>query len=252
LSGTGTIEEQICAYINANVAINYSKLYSKLNIVLGVNIFTVTYGIMYNWYTATDVRNITSSADWVVPASTDFDTLTTFLGGTGVTGGKIKETGVVYWDSPNTGATNETNLNVRGAGERASTTGVFGGLLTTTKYWCSNTISGTVAYMFIAGEFNSTNTAVSGYGYAQGISIRLLKTSTTLLNGETGTYTGNDGKTYRTICIGTQEWLADNLSETLYRNSDPIPDITDGTTWSGLTTGARCFYNNVESNGYPA
>jgi uncharacterized protein (TIGR02145 family) len=58
--------------------------------------------------------------------------------------------------------------------------------------------------------------------YDSGLSVRFVKTSTTLTDGQSGTYTGNDGKVYRTICIGTQEWLADNLNETKYRNSFAI------------------------------
>mgnify|MGYP006914138474 FL=1 len=80
------------------------------------------------------------------------------------------------------------------------------------------------------------------------MSLRIVKKSTTLLNGEEGTYTGNDGKAYRTICIGTQEWLADNLCETKYRNGDMIPIVTDNTAWAALTTGAMCYYDNDINN----
>ena len=75
-----------------------------------------------------------------------------------------------------------------------------------------------------------------------------MKTTTSLTHGQTGTYTGNDGKIYRTICIGTQEWLADNLCETKYRNGDSIPEVTDDSAWAALTTGAMCAYNNDWSN----
>ena len=75
-----------------------------------------------------------------------------------------------------------------------------------------------------------------------------MKDTTTLTHGQTGTYTGNDGKVYRTICIGAQEWLADNLLETLYRDLSAIPEVTSDATWIGLTTGARCSYNNDEGN----
>ena len=35
-----------------------------------------------------------------------------------------------------------------------------------------------------------------------------------------------------------------NLSVSTYRNGDPIPLVTDPTTWSTLTTGAYCYHNN--------
>jgi uncharacterized protein (TIGR02145 family) len=61
-------------------------------------------------------------------------------------------------------------------------------------------------------------------------------------------YSGNvidiDGNAYPTVKIGNQEWMAENLRVTHYRNGDIIPKITDGPTWSGLSTGARCYYNN--------
>ena len=81
-----------------------------------------------------------------------------------------------------------------------------------------------------------------------GASIRLIKDSTTLSHGQTGTYTGNDGRVYQTICIGTQEWLSENLMETKYRNGDAIPEVTDNTAWAALATGARCAYNNTITN----
>ncbi len=56
-----------------------------------------------------------------------------------------------------------------------------------------------------------------------------------------------DGNAYPTFMIGTQEWTAENLRVTHYRNGDAIPNITDGPTWGGLTTGAYCWYNNDQS-----
>jgi hypothetical protein len=73
--------------------------------------------------------------------------------------------------------------------------------------------------------------------------VRLIKDDSTL-----DTYTGNDGKTYNTVKIGNQVWMAENLAETKYRNGDLIPTVTDNSTWSSLTTGAKCAYNNDQSN----
>jgi uncharacterized protein (TIGR02145 family) len=52
-----------------------------------------------------------------------------------------------------------------------------------------------------------------------------------------------------TIVIGTQQWMSKNLDVAFYRNGDPIPQVTDGVTWAGLTTGAWCYYNNDSTVG---
>jgi uncharacterized protein (TIGR02145 family) len=57
-----------------------------------------------------------------------------------------------------------------------------------------------------------------------------------------------DGNWYQTIKIGDQWWMAENLKVTHYRNGDAIPNVTDSTEWSGLTTGAYCEYNNDINN----
>ena len=59
-----------------------------------------------------------------------------------------------------------------------------------------------------------------------------------------GTMSDNDGNVYRTITIGTQVWMADNLKTTKYRSGDVIPNVTLDTSWKALTTGAYCWYNN--------
>lgn len=53
-----------------------------------------------------------------------------------------------------------------------------------------------------------------------------------------------DGNIYQIREIGQQSWLTDNLKVTHYRNGDEIPNITGDTPWSGLSTGAYCWYSN--------
>ncbi len=55
------------------------------------------------------------------------------------------------------------------------------------------------------------------------------------------TVTDIDGNVYHTVTIGTQVWTVENLKVTKYRNGDPIPNVTDGSVWAALTTGA--YYN---------
>jgi uncharacterized protein (TIGR02145 family) len=72
-----------------------------------------TYGKLYNGYAATS-GNLCPNG-WHVPTATEYTTLSTYLGGNAVAGGKLKAT--TLWQSPNTGATNSSGFNALPAGQ---------------------------------------------------------------------------------------------------------------------------------------
>lgn len=53
----------------------------------------------------------------------------------------------------------------------------------------------------------------------------------------------------RSVKIGDQVWMADNLNVDHYLNGDSIPHVQDPVEWSKLTTGAWCYYENKTENG---
>lgn len=213
------------------------------------------YGVLYNWFAVADARNICASG-WHVPTSAEGQTLRAFLDPSGndsinVAGSKLKEVGTTYWASSNEDATNESGFNARAASYRNidGTWPVSFLPGVNLEFWRSNSLDANNAFYFY---LSSSNGSFRADGIVRnkkrGISVRLIKDSTALSDGETGTYTGNDGKIYRTICVGTQEWIADNLSETKYQNGDSIPEVADNSEWAALTTGAMCAYNNDWDN----
>ena len=102
------------------------------------------YGNYYNWYAANGIvidagspsKNICPTG-WHVPSKMEFIGLTTLLGGTSIAGGAMKTTGLTYWNTPNTDASNASGFSARGAGYRWSD-GNFGGLNDNTYFWCSD------------------------------------------------------------------------------------------------------------------
>lgn len=208
----------------------------------------VKYGYLYNYYTIIDVRNI-SNDGWHVPSQSEWLSLINYFGGDVVDAGNaLLDDNSTYWQYLSGNITNSAKFNFRGAGYRSTTGGFTNIRLETYLNTSTDVGSGKNARWNQPGDQYMNFAAFQSRNYNEGGPIRLLKDSTTLSNGQEGTYVGNDGKRVRTICIGTQEWLADNLSETKYRNGDEIPTETGTTAWANLTTGAKCAYGNAESN----
>lgn len=64
-----------------------------------------------------------------------------------------------------------------------------------------------------------------------------------------GTLTDIDGNIYKTITIGSQTWMAENLRTTKYNDGTTILLITEKAKWEiSYNTGAYCNYNNTSNN----
>jgi uncharacterized protein (TIGR02145 family) len=94
------------------------------------------YGKLYNWYAVNDARGL-APAGYHVPSDIEWTTLTDRLGGVGVAGGPLKETGITYWNSPNTGATNSSGFTGRGTGFRNEIGNFFS--INNQGYWWTST-----------------------------------------------------------------------------------------------------------------
>lgn len=106
------------------------------------------FGYLYNWYAAkgiatrgsTTYKNLCPSG-WHVPTNDEFTTLSNYLGGVQVAGGKMKTTGTVWWKSPNEAATNSSGFNAYPAGRRVFN-GNFNYFGETATFWTQTEASG--------------------------------------------------------------------------------------------------------------
>lgn len=264
---------------NTNIANKLQLIDEETNIPVVIDLYssitesqiTSSFGYLYNWYAATDAKKIANPNGgngqtnlWHVPSSSEFATLTTYLGGESVAGGKLKKTGTVEglngcWYAPNTSATNLYNFDALPSGYRRSTTGVFDYLGYTSTYWTS-TINFEPNAFYVTLSRNQADTVTTSTNYNFGFAIRLVRSATAselLLTDGTNSvdnptmlqsYIGNDGKIYKTTKIGTQIWLSQDLLETKFNDLSNISQVVSDNAWSALTTSARSTYTGYESN----
>jgi uncharacterized protein (TIGR02145 family) len=83
--------------------------------------YGVDNGALYNWFAIDEEGNGGKKicpVGWHVPSDTEWAKLISFLGGEEVAGGKLKETGNIHWQRPNSGATNESGFTALPGGGR--------------------------------------------------------------------------------------------------------------------------------------
>lgn len=128
-----------------------------------------TYGRLYDWETALKA----CPEGWHLPSDDEWATLTTFLGGLSVAGGKMKETGTKHWFSPNTGASNSSGFSAVPSGYR-DYLGHFCNLTGSLYFWSSSEISSSHVWSRKL-IYNSEYISRSNDGKTNGFSCRCLR-----------------------------------------------------------------------------
>ena len=131
-----------------------------------------TYGYLYNWYAVVDSRSI-APAGWHVPTDAEWETLTDFLGGENNAGYHLKETGTDHWESPNTGATNESSFSALPGGQLFHY-GDFDCLGSYAYFW-SSTEYGSNGAWGRSLSYNYSDVHRLNHSKQLGYSVRLLK-----------------------------------------------------------------------------
>ena len=132
--------------------------------------FGKTYSKLYNWYAINDSRGLAPEG-WHVPGDAEWNTLTAFLGGDKVAGGKLKTT--TLWNVPNTDASNSSGFSSLPAGVRTNT-GSFAFFGIAAYFWSSSAFNKEQALVYFMYSFN-TNVNLSHGSKALGLPCRCIK-----------------------------------------------------------------------------
>jgi uncharacterized protein (TIGR02145 family) len=132
-----------------------------------------TYGKLYNFYTIADSRGVCPSG-WNVPSRQAFDSLINYLGGSQTAGGFLKETGLTHWNSPNSGATNQSVFNALPNGIKMET-GTYSDIGQIAYFWSSTADAAQSAIRLNLFYNNSTSNTLYGANKNAGLGIRCLR-----------------------------------------------------------------------------
>ena len=150
-------------------------------------------------------------------------------GGTVVDDGGLMVYRGICWDTvPNPTVNNSTTSDGTGEGDfTSSMTGLKSGIKYHVRAYASNSVG--IEY----GNELTFTTHVTG-----------IKFNPALIYG---TITDIEGKTYKTIPIGSQVWMAENLKTGKFNDGTSIPVVTANADWTNLVTPAMCRINNNDS-----
>ena len=130
------------------------------------------YGALYNWYTVE--TNQLCPTGWHVSTESEWITLYTYLGGDSIAGGMLKDTGTIYWISPNTGATNEIGFTVLPNGNRDYNSGTFSNLYQFGYFWSATDYNVDSAWFFEL-LYNSKFLMKYGTSIRYGFGVRCIR-----------------------------------------------------------------------------
>ena len=155
--------EAYCIYIN--------------NSLLEVN----NYGALYNWYAVNgDIdgdgikEKEIAPEGWHVPEDAEWQILIDYLGGSGIAGGKLKESGTNHWSNPNEGATNESEFTVLPGGLRDFSNGTYNDMGDYAGFWtATESGSGHPWAISLFSNYSGVNRSSTLKGY--GLSVRCVK-----------------------------------------------------------------------------
>ena len=131
------------------------------------------YGNLYNWYAVDDDRGVCPDG-YHAPTENEFDELIAYLGGADIAGGKLKEAGLEHWNSPNTGATNESGFTGLPAGHRNTNNGDYIYMGFYGYFWSSTENGSDLAWRRYLFHYSS-GIARDTFGKPNGFSIRCLR-----------------------------------------------------------------------------
>ena len=115
------------------------------------------YGALYNWHTVN--TNKLCPSGWHVPSHDEWTVLESYLGGSALAGGKLKEAGIVHWTSPNTGATNESGFTALPGGFRYGSDAFMQG---EGRWWSSTLWSSDAAWeLFLLNDSSASTIGVT-------------------------------------------------------------------------------------------
>ncbi|PIT94885.1 hypothetical protein COT98_01805 [Candidatus Falkowbacteria bacterium CG10_big_fil_rev_8_21_14_0_10_39_9] len=171
VQANNSISEKYCYANNSSNCSTYGGLYQWAEAVQYLNGATNSVG----WSPAPtgNVQGLCPSG-WHLPTDSEITSLTTYLGGVSVAGGKIKETTTTHWNSPNTGANNSSGFTALPNGERHRSTGAFAYLGEWANIWSSSNYNSLQAWsraLYSGAESVYLSASNKSYGY----SIRCLK-----------------------------------------------------------------------------
>ncbi len=129
-------------------------------------------GALYNWY-VTNTGKLCPSG-WHVPTAAEWTTLATYLGGDAIAGGKLKESGLLHWVSPNKGASNEFGFSSVPGGVKVTDSRLFVGEGEAGLYWSSTEMNATFA-LYRQFEFDTSEMLQINEYKITGQSVRCVK-----------------------------------------------------------------------------
>ncbi|MDA3929088.1 MAG: FISUMP domain-containing protein [Prolixibacteraceae bacterium] len=164
------------------------------------NPYWQTYGALYNW----PMAQFVCPKGWTLPSKEDWEILANEAGGKESAGIALKEAGTEYWKSPNNAAKNTSGFTALPGGlvnNGFFAIGEFG-------HWWSSSPDGITSAFRRDLSYNSTDLGFHSYTKSHGYSVRCIKEKI----AEETFIDSRDGSEYKTVKIGNQVWMAENLA----------------------------------------